>query len=189
MSHPGSVVLEVIGLARQEKCLYLSHLKYSYNNSFPPVANTCNISSVIDSEIWHNRLAHLSTPKVKLLHQLDPLIHLDFQKICDACYLARQKRLFFPVSASTTQACFDLVHVDIWGAMSIHSLYGHFYFLIVFYDFSRSTWVFLMKSKSETRSIQQQFCLYIKTQFSTIITCIKSGQGQDLICPNFYAKQ
>lgn len=48
-----------------------------------------------------------------ILHQLDPLIHSDFQKIFDARHLARQKCLFFPVSASTIQACFDLAHVDI----------------------------------------------------------------------------
>lgn len=107
-------MLKDIELARQNKGLYLSDLIRTCINSFSLTRTTCNISFVIDSEIWHNRLGHISESRLILPHQLDPLIHSDFQKACDTCHLARQKSLSFPVSASATNVCFDMVHFDIW---------------------------------------------------------------------------
>lgn len=40
----------------------------------------------------------------------------------------------FPLSSSVNLHAFDLVHVDIWGPLSIPSFHGHKYFLTIVDD-------------------------------------------------------
>ena len=76
-----------------------------------------------------------------------------------------QKRLPFPSSISSSSSCFDLVHADIWGPYSTPSLNGSKYFLALVDDYSRCTWVYLMKHKFETSYLIQSFYNLIFTQF------------------------
>jgi len=42
--------------------------------------------------------------------------------------------------------------MDIWGPFSQSSIRGHKYFLTIVDDFSRFTWIVLLKSKGEVRT-------------------------------------
>jgi len=44
---------------------------------------------------------------------------------CQICSLAKQKRLPFPISTSSSNKIFDLLHMDIWGPLAITSVDGH----------------------------------------------------------------
>ena len=43
----------------------------------------------------------------------------------------------------------DYVHMDVWGPSKMKSLGGNHYFVTFVDDFSRRTWVYLMKHKDE----------------------------------------
>jgi hypothetical protein len=58
---------------------------------------------------------------------------------CDICFYAKQKRMSFPLSNSISANNFDLVHMDIWGPLSIPSISGFKYFLTIVDDKSRFT--------------------------------------------------
>ena len=95
-------------------------------------------------------LGHPSPQKLALLQSLVPdVISCNNNKNfdCFVCPLAKQKRLPFHSSVSSSSCCFDLIHVDIWGPYSTHSLNSSKYFLTLVDDYSRCTWVFLMKKK------------------------------------------
>lgn len=85
--------------------------------------------------------------------------------ICHAWHLAKQCRQHFPTSNSITYACFELLHMDIWGPIVAHLLDGFQYFLTIVDDFTRYTWTFLMHNKSETRTHIHNFVAYFHTQF------------------------
>lgn len=70
--------------------------------------------------------------------------------VCDTCHFAKQNKHPFPNSTIVTHAPFGLVHMDIWPPLSVPSLHGHKYFLTIVDDYTRHTWIFLMKLKSET---------------------------------------
>jgi hypothetical protein len=105
------------------------------------------------SDLWHFRLGHLSTSKLNLLHTLVPSISADSNNVCNVCPMAKQRHLPFPISNIVSHKPFDLVHVDIWGPFSVQSINGSRFFFTIVDDFSRYTWIYLMHSKSQTRSI------------------------------------
>ncbi|RDY14177.1 hypothetical protein CR513_00795, partial [Mucuna pruriens] len=67
-----------------------------------------------------------------------PLIHVNKNKVCDICHLARQK-LPYSVSVNRASMPFEMLHIDIWGPYSLPSIHGHKYFLTIVDDHSKST--------------------------------------------------
>ncbi|XP_019150296.1 PREDICTED: uncharacterized protein LOC109147102 [Ipomoea nil] len=149
------------------------------------------------AEVSHIGSVHLSTN----------LILENDQHLGKMIGLAKLKKglyhLVFPVSAqcnfvdfpvantcsfcsSIANNCFDLVHADVWGYYHVPTIYGHQYFLTLVDDHSRSTWVYLMRKKSEVRQIIQCFYELIKTQFGKVIICVRSDNGKEFLMENFY---
>ena len=162
--------------------------------SFPTVIatitalNSCDVNYVDTTSLWHCRLGHPSAKRLDLLQSIVPTIiscnNKNFD--CSICPLAKQKRLSFPISTSHSFACFDLIHVDIWGPYSTPSLNGSRYFLTLMDDYSRCTWVFLMRYKSEASSLIQSFYNLILTQFKLPIKVIRSDNGPKFALNSFY---
>lgn len=71
-------------------------------------AMTTNLST------WHKRLGHPSNSKFPHVDFLKN-VRLDSKNFCDSCVKAKFARLPFPINATKTYACFDLIHCDIWG--------------------------------------------------------------------------
>jgi len=78
------------------------------------------------------------------------------------------------------------LHADIWGLFSVASVHRHRYFLTLVDDHSRHTWMFIMKNKSETRSLFNDFVKYARTQFSKNVKIIRSDNGSEFNYKDFY---
>lgn len=85
-----------------------------------------------------------------LLHSIDTVLPQK-NHVCETCHLAKHKRNPFFVSVSRANVVFELIHTDIWGPFHVCSMNGEFYFLTIVDDFSKFTWIHLMKQKSEAR--------------------------------------
>ena len=174
--------LKTIGSAEVRDGLYM--LSSSCNVSVP-CSSVSNIV-VTTNNAWHFRLGHLSDQKLGILCKQYPYIsHLN-KKACDICPLAKQKRLPFTDSTSHSIHPFDIVHMDIWGPISSPSVHGHRYFLTVVDDFSRYTWIYLMKHKSEVCHLVKSFVSMVLTQFSTRVKVIRSDNGAEFSLKPFY---
>ena len=135
-------------------------------------------------------LGHLSNKKLSCLHSQFPFIcSSDNKEPCEPCFLSKQKRLPFTYSTTKSVSCFDLIHVDIWGPISIPSCSGHRYFLTIVHDKSHFTLVYLMKLKFEAKHLIQNFVSLIETQFGTTIKNIQSDNGLEFYLPLFYASK
>jgi len=100
--------------------------------------------------------------------------------------ILQSKRLPFPLSASKSRKCFNLIHVDLWRPYSISSYHGHKYFFTIVDDYSRYTWILPLKHKSEVVKIVKNFVVFIHTQFATIIKTIRSDNGTRFFMTNFF---
>ena len=59
------------------------------------------------------------------------------------------------------------------------------YFVTFIDDFSRCTWLFLMKNRSELYSIFQQFYQEVKTQFGVSIQTLRSDNANEYLSHQF----
>ena len=64
-----------------------------------------------------------------------------------------KQKLPFTFSSIKSVRYFELLHIDVWGPYKVPTHAGYRYFLTIVDDFSRATWVFFMKVKSETVSL------------------------------------
>jgi transposase InsO family protein len=65
------------------------------------------------------------------------------------------------------------------------SFNGYKYFVIFIDDFSRTTWLYLLKNKSEVFSQFVDFCNYVENQFDTKIKIFRSDNGTEFVNQNF----
>jgi hypothetical protein len=49
----------------------------------------------------------------------------DNKAACDICHFAKQKHVPFTPSLSHASCNFELIHLDIWGPLSVSSIHGH----------------------------------------------------------------
>ncbi|GAB2275603.1 hypothetical protein Dimus_039140 [Dionaea muscipula] len=78
--------------------------------------------------------------------------------LCEVCELSKYHKTSFPsrVCARATEP-FHLIHSDIWDPMRISTRNSYQYFVIFIDDFSSTTWLYLMKERSELPHIFRVF--------------------------------
>nr|GEV36965.1 retrotransposon-related protein [Tanacetum cinerariifolium] len=110
----------------------------------------------------HCRLGY---PSLQSLKKLCPeYSHLSSLN-CDSCEFAKHKRVHLSPRANKRAASpFELVHYDVWGPCPITSKSSFKYFVTFVDDYSRVTWLYLMKNRSEHGILHESSCVYRPTQ-------------------------
>ena len=73
----------------------------------------------------------------------------------------------------------ELLHIDLYGTSTIASLHHKKYVLVIVDDFTRFTWVFFVRLKSETLQILINFIKEIKLQIKLPVCRIRSDNGTE----------
>lgn len=68
--------------------------------------------------------------------------------------------------------------MNVWGSYSTPTYDGKRYFLTIVDDFTRTIWVYLLKSKSECFPIFADFHVLIENQFETKIQNIRTDKEE-----------
>jgi hypothetical protein len=139
--------------------------------------------------IWHFRLGHVSINRMLLLKNMFPFITVDNNGVCDVCHFSRQRKLPYNVSTNKAHVPFELIHFDIWGPIATKSIHNHVFFLTVVDDYSRFTWITLMKHKSETRQHVIDFIKMIEVQHKSHVKIVRSDNGVEFLMPQFYSSK
>lgn len=156
------------------------------------VDRICNsvdtIRHVVSCDTWHKRLGHLSLDRLNALNF--PSFCKDTNNVpCLVCPLAKQRRLSFASNNNMSKFAFNLVHCDTWGPYHTPTHARYIYFLTLVDDCTRYTWIFLMRHKSDARSIIPKFFSVIETQFNTKIKSFRSDNALELLFTEYFASK
>ncbi|KAL0400903.1 UNVERIFIED_CONTAM: Retrovirus-related Pol polyprotein from transposon TNT 1-94 [Sesamum latifolium] len=141
---------------------------------------SCSSFSPCNHLLWHHRLGHASFQSIKHISDFNITVTLP-ESPCDVCHKSKQSRLSFPLSNSQAQKPFELVHMDLWGPYTAHTISGCSYVLTLLDDCSRSLWTFLLKHKSQVPATLKQFCTLVHNQYSTNMQTFRSDNGFEFL--------
>jgi hypothetical protein len=149
--------------------LYYISYKSQASKGFQATTNTSH-----EILLWHYHLAHPSEfvfIKIKSLQIHEPLN-------CEICHFLKSTKLPFAFSMSKTTHAFELVHSNVWGRFYTF-IDGLKYFVTFIYDFSRVTWVYLLKTKHDVFDCFKDFHLFTLNQFFAHIKILRSDNGTE----------
>jgi hypothetical protein len=111
-------------------------------------------------ELWHRKMAHLHHGALGGLREVVtgvPQISIEHRDVCRGCALGKFAKASFPSSDNRSVGILDLVHTDVCGPMTQRSLSSCEYYLTFIDDYSRKTWIYFLKAKSEVFIRFQEF--------------------------------
>lgn len=122
--------------------------------------------------LQHCCLGHLSFDSLSRL-QLELMGKVDRSKlVCDACEFGKHTRSAYSSIGLRSVEPFALIHSNVWGPYPVLSVSGFKWFVTFIDCYSRMTWIYLMKHKSEVLRCFQHFCACMKTQFNAKVRIV-----------------
>jgi GAG-pre-integrase domain len=126
--------------------LYLSHFEFG---------EICLSVIASDSWLWHQRLGHVSMDSIKNLVSFElvgglPTKKYELEGLCDACMQGKHKKLSFKVKEMvSTNSPLELLHLDLFGPITIPSISRKIFVLVIIDDYSHFTWVIFLSQKKK----------------------------------------
>ena len=86
---------------------------------------------------------------------------------CESCQLSKHFRASYThLDSIPSKSLFDLVHCNVWGPSRVASILVLRYYIVFVYDFSRASWVYLFKYRTDVLPSIHQFLQEISNQYS-----------------------
>ena len=106
--------------------------------------------------------------------------------LCEGCILGKQYRETFLAGKSVRpKAPLEIFHPDLCGPMQIPSIGGSHYLLIFIDDYTRKTWVFLLKQKIEVFERFHQYKALVEKQSGDYHKVLRTDRGGKYISNDF----
>jgi len=135
-----------------------------------------------DIEVWHKRLGHCHQQWMLSIKKHDVVKGVpsftDHLPNYNACQFGKQSRKPFPKSIWRSTRKLQLIHTNVVGPLSTHSLKGVRYFILFIDDFTQMCWIFFMTYKSEVAGMFWRFKKKVENQSSCKIQTIHSDNGK-----------
>jgi hypothetical protein len=142
------------------------------------------------SELWHRRYAHLNYQALPFLEKMVegiPELQSTHEGICRGCALGKNVKKPFSSSNNRSKEILDLIHSDVCGLMPVKSLGGSLYYVTFIDDYSRKTWLYLLKTKDEVFNKFQEFKAEIENLTSKKIKTLRTDNGGEYTSKEFVA--
>ncbi|KAK1693378.1 hypothetical protein QYE76_010075 [Lolium multiflorum] len=146
---------------------YLESLVTKYGLDYHPNESSCEQASILEENVRLTKeLAKFTTAKNKM--GLDDLL------------TGKQLKKKHPIkSIVTTSRPLELLHLDLFGPSHYDTLGGSKYGLVIVDDYSRYSWVFLLKSKDETHREFITFAKKAQRMYESEIKAIRTDNGTE----------
>ena len=81
---------------------------------------------------------------------------LDFD-LCGHCIYGKQNQVIFVSGSTRAKGILELVHNDVFGLVHVPSLHRYMYYVSFIDYFSRNTWIYFLRKKSEVFAKFKEF--------------------------------
>lgn len=151
--------------------------------SSKPISLLASPTSKTSLNSWHMRLGHPALPTLNTLVSQFPLpISLSSQKQipCSHCLINKSHKLSFFSNTIASTKPLEYVYTDVW--MSPITLVDNFKYYVIFVDhYTRFTWLFPLKLKSQVHAVFIAFKSLVENRFSEKIKTLYSENGGEFI--------
>ncbi|GJR90226.1 retrovirus-related pol polyprotein from transposon TNT 1-94 [Tanacetum coccineum] len=156
-------------------------------SSFNKESNACFYAKASPSIIWlwHKRLSHLNFKNINNLakHNLvSGLLSLTFSKDknCSACEKGKHHRASFKTKRSfSINKSLHLLHMDLFGPVKPQTFSHNKYTLVIIDEYSRYTWVFYLKKKSDAADCIMYFIRKMENLNEVRVKELRSDNGTE----------
>ena len=108
-----------------------------------------------------------------------PIVDFEHDSICRDCALGNNVKNNFPSISSISKGILELIHLYVCGPMSSPSLNGYLYYVLFIDEFSRNSWIYFLKDKSENIYEFKEFKALVENYTGTQICPLRSNNGGD----------
>ncbi|KAJ0865146.1 putative RNA-directed DNA polymerase [Helianthus annuus] len=142
------------------------------------------------AELWHARLSHVGYDRLQLMMKKDlvrglPEFEINKEIVCAGCQYGKAHQQPFETSTFKTMKPLELVHSDVFGPVKQPSIRGLRYMVTFIDDFSRYTWVYFLKEKSEVFEKFKAFKDEAERLTGNKIMCLRSDNGGEYLATAF----
>ncbi|GJU40835.1 putative RNA-directed DNA polymerase [Tanacetum coccineum] len=162
---------------------------YSLNlkSIIPSGGVTCLVAKASEDEaiLWHRRLGHVNFKNINKLVKSNlvrglPSKTFKHDHSCLACRKGKQhKASCKKLEEKTVREPLELLHMDLFGPVSVESLNRKKYCLVVTDDCSRFSWVFFLVYKDETYDILHDLIVGLENKLRRKVKTIRCDHGTE----------
>ena len=131
------------------------------------------------AKLWHLRLGHTPFSKLKALFPDIDVNSVKESLICNIFPTSRETRLPFHDNYIKSTHIFYLLFLDVWGPYPHKTHNGCNFFLTIVDDFSRLTWVYLLKHKLDCVDIVKHLFTFIQNQYHTCVKVVRTDNAKE----------
>ena len=145
------------------------------------ISNKCN-AKPDKITLLHRKFGHPSS--MTLMHLLKSCkqfkvsqkdILSSASSLCEACQLGKVHKQHFSTTETKTKGLLELIHTDLWGPSLTVSRNGYKCYISFLDDYTRYTWIYPLKLKSQAFEVFKLFKIQVENQSNTKIKGIQSN--------------
>ncbi|GJZ40583.1 putative ribonuclease H-like domain-containing protein [Tanacetum coccineum] len=156
-------------------------------NIIPSGGITCLVAKATEDEavLWHRRLGHVNFKNINKLVKGNlvrglPSKTFKLDHSCVACRKGKQHRASCKkIEERTVREPLELLHMDLFGPVSVESVNRKKYCLVVTDDCSKFSWVFFLAYKDETYDMLHDLIVGLENRLRHKVKTIRCDHGTE----------
>ena len=149
--------------------------------------SSTQFTKLVSSKIWHDRLGH---PNSNVLHSLFLNVHTTRSNNtelihCTHCIQGKMIQLSFQKSVSKACKPLEVIHSDVWGLAPVTSNGGTRFYVIFVDEFTRFTWFYPIKCKSQVLACFVSFFQTMQNLLNQKIKILRTDYGGEYATLDF----
>lgn len=142
------------------------------------VENTVRFTTYSD---WHKALGHSTTVTANFYSDKPTIPNKPTNFHCNTCALAKSTHKVPKATGIRSKKPLELIHSDLSGRFATQSLGKALYYISFIDDFTRYSWIYFLKEKSDTHKAIKTFVTRVEKQYDAKVKKFRNDNGGEYI--------